>query len=131
VSDAPPLKPSDLTQPFGPRYLCALSYDDVDGWVGLCTGPRGFQRTITGASAEECCEVAWQRVVAHHGSEECALSYKYTGEAWAKACAEEDQDPKVRAKMLACPLCNAEHPERGPAKLARTPDFRRSCTLER
>jgi hypothetical protein len=104
-------KLSDFTEPFGPRYLCALSYDDLDGWVGLCTGPRGFQCTITGATGKECCEAAWQRVVEHHGSEECELSYKYTDEAWAKASAEEAQDPQVRAEMLACLLCNTEHPE--------------------
>lgn len=105
------LKLSDFTEPFGPRYSCALSYADLDGWVGLCEGPRGFRREIVGDTAEECCEVAWRHVVEHHGSEECELSYKYTDEAWAKACAEDAQDPKVRAEMLACPLCNAEHPE--------------------
>jgi hypothetical protein len=29
------LKLSDFTEPFGPRYSCALSYTDLDGWVGL------------------------------------------------------------------------------------------------
>jgi hypothetical protein len=36
------LELSDFTEPFGPRYSCALSYTDLDGWVGLCVGPRGF-----------------------------------------------------------------------------------------
>jgi|ERR1035441_7113492 hypothetical protein len=105
------LKLSDFTEPFGPRYSCALSYTEEDGWSGLCAGPRGFQHTITGATAEECCEAAAERVFEHRGSIEYELSYKYTDTAWAKACAEEAQDPKVRAEMLACPLCNAEHPE--------------------
>jgi hypothetical protein len=100
-------KLSDFTEPFGPRYSCALSYDDVDGWVGQCAGPRGFHCVLAGETAEECCEAALQRVVEHHGSNECELSYKYTDEAWVKAC-EEDVDSPDR---LACPLCNAEHPE--------------------
>jgi hypothetical protein len=106
------LKLSDFTEPFRARYSCALSYTEEDGWSGLCTGPRGFQCRVTAATGEECCSVAWQRVSEHHGSEECELFYKYTDDAWARACAEEEQDPKVRAQMLACPLCNAEHPER-------------------
>jgi hypothetical protein len=105
------LKLSGFTEPFGPRYSCALSHDDVNGWVGLCTGPRGFHCELVGATAEECCEVAWRRVVEHHGSEECELSYKYTGEAWVKACAEDEENAEIRAERLACPLCNAEHPE--------------------
>lgn len=67
---------------------------------------------ITGATCEQCCEIAWQRVLEHHGSEECELSYKYTDEAWAKACAEEAQDPRRREEASNCPLCNSEHPER-------------------
>jgi hypothetical protein len=106
------LKLSDFTEPFGPRYSCALSYTEEDGWSGLCAGPRGFQCTLTGSTGEECCTLAWRHVSEHHGSEECELSYSYSREAWARACAEEAQDPKVRAEMLACPLCNAEHPER-------------------
>jgi hypothetical protein len=105
------LELSDFTEPFGPRYSCALSYTDLDGWIGLCTGPRGFRCEIVGATAEECCELAARRVVEHHGSEECELSYEYTSEAWAKACAEDTQSAKVRAGELACPLCNEEHPE--------------------
>jgi len=106
------LELSDFTEPFGPRYSCALSHDDVNGWAGLCTGPRGFHCAVDGATAEECCEVAWRHVVCHHGSEECELSYKYTDEAWVKACAEDAENAEVRAEMLACPLCNPEHPER-------------------
>jgi hypothetical protein len=105
------LELSDFTEPFGPRYTCALSYTAAEGWIGSCTGPRGFHCEVVGATAEECCEVASWRVVEHHGSDECELSYKYTDEAWAKACAEDAQDPRVQAEMLACPLCNAEHPE--------------------
>jgi hypothetical protein len=47
------LKLSDFTEPFGPRYSCALSYTDLDGWVGLCEGPRGFRCEVVGATAEE------------------------------------------------------------------------------
>jgi hypothetical protein len=106
-----PLKLSDFTEPFGPRYSCALTYTKADGWSGLCTGPRGFQCTITGATAEECCETAAKRVFEHRGSIEYELSYKYTDDAWAKACAEDAESPKARAEMLACPLCNEDHPE--------------------
>jgi len=105
------LKLSDFTEPFGPRYSCALSYTDLDGWIGLCAGPRGFRCEIPGATAEECCEVAAQRVVEHHGSEECELSYEYSDEGWARACLEEAQSAEVRSEGLACPLCNAEYPE--------------------
>jgi hypothetical protein len=105
------LELSDFTEPFGPRYSCSLSYTEQDGWSGLCTGPRGFQCTITDATAEECCETAAERVFEHRGSIGYELSYKYTDEAWARACAEDAQDPGVQAEMLACPLCNAEHPE--------------------
>jgi len=105
------LELSDFTEPFGPRYSCALTYTDLDGWVGLCAGPRGFHCEVVGATGEECCEMASRRVVEHHGSEECELSYEYSDEAWARACAEDAQDPGVRAEMQACPLCNAEHPE--------------------
>ena len=105
------LELSDFTEPFGPRYSCALSYTDLDGWVGLCVGPRGFCCEIPGATAEECCEVAAQRVVEHHGSEECELSYEYIREAWAQAYAEDAQSAKVQAAELACPLCNEQHPE--------------------
>ena len=105
------LKLSDFTEPFGPRYSCTLSYADLDGWVGLCEGPREFHCEVVGATAEECCEVAAQRVVEHHGSEECELSYEYSDEAWARACLEEEQSADVRSQRLACPLCNAEHPE--------------------
>jgi hypothetical protein len=105
------LKLSDFTAPFGPRYYCALSYTDLDGWVGLCTGPRGFHCAVDGVTAEECCEVASQRVVEHHGSEECELSYEYSDEAWVKACAEDEENAEIRAERLACPLCNAEHPD--------------------
>jgi hypothetical protein len=106
-----PLKLSGFTEPFGPRYVCALAYTEEGGWLGSCAGPRGFTCTVSGATAEECCEVALQRVVEHHGSEECELSYKYSDEAWAKACAEDAESPKARAEMLACPLCNGDHPE--------------------
>ncbi|HEY7893164.1 MAG TPA: hypothetical protein VIC05_13235 [Solirubrobacteraceae bacterium] len=105
------LKLSDFTEPFGPRYSCALSYTALDGWVGLCAGPRGFHCEVVGATAEESCEVALRRVVEHHGSEECELSYEYSDEAWARACLEEAQSAEVRSERLACPLCNAEHPE--------------------
>jgi hypothetical protein len=105
------LELSDFTEPFGPRYKCALSYTAADGWVGLCAGPRGFHCEVVGATAEECCETAAKRVFEHRGSIEYELSYKYTDEAWAKACAEDAQNPRVRAEMQACPLCNAEHPE--------------------
>jgi len=107
----PDLKLSDFIEPFGPRYSCALSFTDLDGWVGLCAGPRGFHCEIVGATAEECGEVAWRHVVAHHGSEECELSYTYTDEAWVKACAEDAENAEVCSERLACPLCNAEHPE--------------------
>jgi hypothetical protein len=33
------LELSDFTEPFGPRYSCALSYTDLDGWAGLCACP--------------------------------------------------------------------------------------------
>jgi hypothetical protein len=102
---------TDFTEPFGPRYSCALSYADGDGWIGLCAGPRGFRCEITGATAEECCEAAARRVVEHHGSEGCELSYEYTREAWTKACAEEAQSAKAQAAEAACPLCNEQHPE--------------------
>lgn len=106
------LKLSDFTEPrLGPSYSCTLSYTEEDGWSGLCTGPRGFQCTVTASTGEECCTAAWQRVEEHHGSEECVLSYNYTDEAWTQSYAEEAQDPKVRAKMMDCPLCNTEHPE--------------------
>jgi hypothetical protein len=105
------LELSAFTEPFGPRYSCALSYTDLDGWLGLCEGPRGFHCEVVGATGEECCEVAWRHVVRHHGSEECELSYRYSDEAWAKACQEEEQSAEVRDERLACPLCNAEHPE--------------------
>jgi hypothetical protein len=105
------LELSDFTEPFGPRYSCALSYTDLDGWVGLCEGPRGFRCEVVGATAEECCEAALRRVVEHHGSEECELSYEYSDEAWTRACLEEEQSAEVRSERLACPLCNAEHPE--------------------
>jgi hypothetical protein len=105
------LELSDFTEPFGPRYSCALSYTDLDGWVGLCEGPRGFHCEVVGTTAEECCEAAAKRVFEHRGSEEYELSYKYTDEAWTKACAEDAENPEIRAEMLACPLCNAEHPE--------------------
>jgi hypothetical protein len=94
------LKLSDFTEPFGPRYCCALSYTTADGWVGMCEGPQGFRREIVGATAEECCEVAWRRVVEHHGSEECELSYKYSDEAWVKACAEDEENAEIRADSL-------------------------------
>jgi hypothetical protein len=104
-------KLSDFIEPFGPRYFCALSYTDLDGWVGLCEGPRGFHCEVVGDTAEECCEVASRRVVQHHGSEECELSYKYSDGAWAQACSEDEQNAEVRAERLACPLCNTEHPD--------------------
>lgn len=104
------LKLSDFTEPFGPRYSCVLSCTE-NAWSGLCVGPGGFQSTVNGATCEECCEAAAKLVFEHRGSEEYELSYQYTDDAWAKACAEELRDPKVRAEMLACPLCNSEHPE--------------------
>jgi hypothetical protein len=69
------LELSDFTEPFGPRYSCALSYTDFDGWVGLCEGPRGFHCEVVGITGEECCEAALRRVVEHYGCEECELSY--------------------------------------------------------
>jgi hypothetical protein len=105
------LKLSAFTEPFGPRYTCALSYAAAEGWVGSCTGPQGFHCEVVGATAEECCEVAWPRVVEHQGSEECELSYEYSDEAWVKACAEDAENAEIRSERLACPLCNAEHPE--------------------
>ena len=39
------------------------------------------------------------------------FGYKYTDNARAKACLEEAQSAEVRSQRLACPLCNAEHPE--------------------
>lgn len=105
------LRLSDFTEPFGPRYTCALSYTVQGGWSGLCTGPRGLRCTITGATAEECCESASERVLEHRGSIEYELSYKYSDEACVKACAEDMENPRARAVMQACPLCNAEHPE--------------------
>ena len=105
------LKLSGFTEPFGPRYSCALAHTEEDGWVGSCAGPRGFHCAVSGETAEECCTAAWERVCGHHGSEECELSYKYTDDAWAKACAEDAESPKARAEMLACPLCNEDHPE--------------------
>lgn len=101
----------DFTEPFGPRYSCVLSYTGEDGWSGLCEGPRGFRSTVVGDTGEECCTVAWQRVEAHHGSEACELSYRYSDEAWEQASAEEAQDPEVRSRMLDCPLCNSAHPD--------------------
>jgi len=109
------LELSDFTEPFGPRYSCALSYTDLDGWVGLCVGPRGFHCEVVDATGEECCEVASRRVVEHHGCEECELSYKYSDEAWARACLEEEQSAEVSSQRLACPLCNAGHSEHEPA----------------
>jgi hypothetical protein len=105
------LELSDFTEPFGPRYVCALAHTEEDGWAGFCGGPRGFTCMVSGETAEECCETAAKRVFEHRGSIEYELSYKYTDEAWAKACAEDAQNPRVRAEMQACPLCNAEHPE--------------------
>jgi hypothetical protein len=105
------LELSDFTEPFGPRYVCTLAHTEEDGWAGFCGGPRGFTCMVSGETAEECCTTAWERVCGHHGSEECELSYKYTDNAWAKACDEEAQDPRARAEMLACPLCNSEHPK--------------------
>jgi hypothetical protein len=107
----PDLELSDFTEPFGPRYSCALSYTDLDGWIGLCTGPRGFRCEVVGATAAESCEAALARIVEHHGSEECELSYEYSDEAWARACSEEEQSAEAHSERLACPLCNAEHPE--------------------
>jgi len=106
-----PLDLAGFTEPFGPRYDCALTYTEEGGWLGSCVGPRGFTCTVSGETAEECCTAAWERVCGHHGSEECELSYKYTDDAWAKACAEDAESPEARAEMLACPLCNEDHPE--------------------
>ena len=80
------LELSVFTEPFGPRYSCSLSYADLDGWVGLCAGPREFHCKVVGTTAEECCEAASRRVLEYHGSEECELSYKYSDEAWTKTC---------------------------------------------